>query len=84
MWIYYIPLNLLTFLIMGFDKFRARTRQRRIPERVLLTLGWLGGFLGLLLGMQIFRHKTRKPYFWISAIISCVLHAAIIYVIIIS
>lgn len=84
MLIYYIFISVLAFLAMGLDKSLARAQQWRIPERTLLTFAWLGGALGMLAGMQIFCHKTRKPYFWISAIISCVLHTAIIYVFIIS
>ena len=84
MLIYYIAVSILTFLIVGIDKFRARARQWRIPERTLLTLNWLGGAFGLLAGMLLFRHKTRKPIFWISAGVSSVLHAAILYIFTIS
>lgn len=79
MLIYYISLSILAFLAMGFDKFLARAREWRIPERVLLSLAWLGGAFGALPGMLVFRHKTRKPHFWITVIISSLLHAAVIY-----
>ncbi len=64
---------------MGLDKYRAQTRQWRIPERVLLGLAWLGGAFGALLGMQVFHHKTRKSHFWTSVLAGCLLHAVVIY-----
>ena len=79
MLIYYVSINILTFVLMGLDKMRARAHLWRIPERVLLGLTWLGGPLGTVAGMQMFRHKTRKPLFWISAVISIVLHLVVIY-----
>jgi len=53
-------LNLVTFLWFGLDKRRARLRGRRTPEGHLLLLSWLGGFPGGWIGMNVFRHKTRK------------------------
>ena len=64
----FLVLSILTFLLFGFDKNAARMNQWRIPEKVLLGLSILGGAAGGLLGMQVFRHKTRKNYFWIIPI----------------
>jgi len=79
MLIYYLSISILTFLALGLDKSRARKRRWRIPERRLLTLAWLGGAFGALLGMLVFHHKTRKPHFWISVVTGSVLHAAVIF-----
>lgn len=66
-----IGINVIAFLAFGWDKRSAETRQRRIPERTLLTLAFVGGALGALLGQQIFRHKTQKQPFrallWLAA-----------------
>ena len=59
-----IPLNFLAFTLYGYDKLQAQNRDRRIPEKVLLTLSFLGG-IGALLGMRFFRHKTRHKLFWL-------------------
>ena len=48
----------------GRDKRKARRKKNRIPESVLLGLGFFGGAPGALLGMSLFRHKTRHWYFW--------------------
>lgn len=63
MWYYLIGINLLTFLLYGLDKAKARRGAWRIPEKVLLGCGLLGGTLGALAGMKLFRHKTRHWYF---------------------
>ena len=53
-----LGVNLLTFLIYGLDKLLAIKRRRRVPEATLLTLSFLAGSLGAMLGMALFHHKT--------------------------
>ena len=48
---------------MHLDKRRAIRGQWRVPETVLLTVAAAGGSVGSLLGMLLFRHKTRKKRF---------------------
>ena len=55
--------NVITALLYGADKAKARRGAWRIPERVLLGCGICGGALGALLGMRLFHHKTRHWYF---------------------
>ena len=50
-------------LVYGLDKWAAQVNRQRIPERVLLGLALAGGSPGALLGMVLFRHKTRKTPF---------------------
>ena len=64
-----IPLTSINFLLFGYDKFQAKRNGWRIPERVLLGLTLLGGGIGGLAGMLVFRHKTRKNVFWLAAIV---------------
>ena len=53
-----------TFLLFGFDKWRAgRSRGRRVAESSLLLSSALGGWPGGFLGMLVFRHKSAKPSF---------------------
>ncbi len=71
---YYIIITIITFLVWGIDKYRAKFQQWRIPEKTLYGLIVLGGGVGALAGMSLFRHKTRKPAFKIMAILSVVIH----------
>ena len=64
--IYLLTVNLITFLLYGNDKSRARRRAWRIPEKTLLGAAVIGGSIGALLGMSVFHHKTRKPAFYIG------------------
>jgi len=56
-------LNVATFIAFGFDKWRAARSKPRVSEFNLVLLGALGGWLGGLLGMNAFRHKTAKLTF---------------------
>ena len=56
-------LSALTLILFGWDKLMARSNRRRIPEAGLLAAALFGGGTGALLGMLLFRHKTRKPPF---------------------
>ncbi len=70
--------NVVAFILYGSDKRKAIRNKWRTPESVLITVAWIGGAVGALLGMLVFHHKTRKWKFrihiaaalvvWISAI----------------
>ena len=61
--IYLLLINAAGLLLMLIDKHKAKNNLWRIPERVLLLAAFLGGSLGSLLGMYIFRHKTKHLKF---------------------
>ena len=61
--IYLVFINLLAFVLMGADKAKAKRNAWRIPEKTLFLSAILGGSIGAILGMQLFRHKTRHWYF---------------------
>ena len=58
-----ILINALSFLLMRTDKFKAKHHQFRTPEALLFLSALVGGSLECLMGMYIYRHKTRKPLF---------------------
>ena len=59
MLIYYLLLiNAVAFILMLADKLKARKNLWRIPEAVLMGSALLGGSVGALAGMYLFRHKT--------------------------
>ena len=53
----------MTFTVYGVDKAKARRGAWRVPEKTLFLLPLLGGSVGALLGMLVFRHKTKHWYF---------------------
>jgi uncharacterized membrane protein YsdA (DUF1294 family) len=62
---YFLIVNILAFIQTAYDKRQAAKRRRRISERSLLTIVFLGGTIGASLAMLIFRHKTAKfSYLW--------------------
>ena len=64
MLIYYLlAVNVLTFIVYGVDKWKARRGHWRVPEATLMGLAALGGSVGAWLAMQLFRHKTQKKKF---------------------
>lgn len=64
--IYLVIINLIAFLTFGADKRRARRDRRRVRESTLFLLAAIGGSIGALLGMYVFRHKTRHWYFCVG------------------
>ena len=75
--IYLVAINITALIVMAADKKHAVKKQRRVPESVLLTLAFIGGSVGALLGMFICRHKTRHLKFTLSFPLFLILHIAI-------
>lgn len=77
--IYLLIINAAAYLLMLADKRRAIKKLWRIPEKTLLLFAVLGGSLGALAGMYTFRHKTRKPKFYIG--VPAILAAQILFIV---
>ena len=60
---YLIVINIVTFLVYGIDKWKAKQGSWRISEATLLILAVIGGCIGALLGMNVWRHKTMHKKF---------------------
>lgn len=78
--VYLLLMNLAGMLSMGIDKQKAKKGAWRIPERTLFLIALLGGSLGSILGMQVFRHKTRHRQFVIGMPIIAVLQISLLVV----
>lgn len=63
---YLAVVNATAFLCFGWDKHQARRHRRRIAERTLLLLAAVGGSLGAITGIYLFRHKTLHRRFTIG------------------
>lgn len=75
--IYLTIINILSLFFCGIDKFCARRRMRRIPERVLLGFCAAGGAAAFWAGMQIFRHKTKHFRFAVGVPVMAIVWALI-------
>ena len=61
--IYLIVINVLTFIVYGIDKYKAKHAKWRIPEATLLLLAAIGGSIGAWCGMKVCHHKTMHKKF---------------------
>lgn len=64
--LYLLIINAVSFLLMLVDKRKAQKNLWRIPERTLFTAALFGGSIGSIVGMYLFRHKTKHWYFVIG------------------
>ena len=60
---YLAAVNVLAFALMGIDKVKAKRGAWRIPEKVLFLSALIGGSIGAIAGMFVFRHKTKHLSF---------------------
>lgn len=60
---YLIVINFLSFVLFGLDKWFAKKKKNRIRNSTLIGLSILGGSIGSLFGMYLFRHKTQTWYY---------------------
>jgi uncharacterized membrane protein YsdA (DUF1294 family) len=74
-------LNLITFILYGFDKAQSKRKGPRIPEKALHLLALAGGFIGGWVGRSVFHHKTKKPMFIFILVVSTLIHAGIFYLV---
>jgi uncharacterized membrane protein YsdA (DUF1294 family) len=65
---YFAFINIIAFINIGLDKWKAKSGRWRTSEWHLMVPGILGGILGVLAGMKFFRHKTRKTSFQIPIV----------------
>jgi len=72
-----ISVNIVTFLLFGFDKMQSIRHGLRVPEKNLWLAAFVGGSIGAIFGMKVFKHKTRKISFqfvlWILILIQIIL-----------
>lgn len=61
--VYLLLVNFIAFVLMGLDKRRAKRDKWRISEKALFLPAVLGGSVGAIAGMHVFRHKTKHWYF---------------------
>ncbi len=77
-WIYLGIINLVTFVVMGIDKLKAKKGARRIAESTLFLLAIVGGSIGGIAGMYAFKHKTLHKQFTIGFPLILIMQIALI------
>ena len=80
-WYYLIIINVFTFFLYGFDKYKARKGAWRIPESRLLFFAAIGGSAGALIGMFVWHHKTKHAKFYLDVPILLVIQVVIFYLV---
>lgn len=73
-----LAFNLITFVIYGIDKLKAKKSKWRISEAALLLLALFGGSVGAWLGLKVWRHKTQHKKFYIGIPVLMVVHFALV------
>lgn len=76
--LYFLFINIIVFILAGYDKYQARKNKRRIPENTLFFLELIGGTPGLLTAMLLFRHKTSKTSFIVKFAVILAIQATLI------
>jgi len=78
---YLVIINLVTFFVYGLDKAKAEGKAWRVKETKLLLLAFVGGTIGAIVGMKVFRHKTKKIGFLLPFVVILALQIGILYLV---
>ena len=76
---YLIVITIVTFLVYGIDKWKAKQGSWRISEASLLILAVIGGSIGALFGMKVWHHKTMHKKFKYGLPLILLVQIALIY-----
>ncbi len=76
---YLAAVNLIGLALMGIDKRKAKKRAFRIPEATLFIVAIIGGSVGSIAGMYLFRHKTRHRSFVLGMPLILLAQIALVY-----
>lgn len=77
--VYILIMSVLGFFAMLADKRRAINGKRRLSENALFAIALLGGGIGSLIGMYVFRHKTKHALFVVGMPLAAIIIPAFIY-----
>lgn len=80
--IYLVAINLFAYILYGIDKYKSKKSKWRIPEKTLITIALLGGSVGALLAMKMFRHKTKHKKFTIGVPLILIAQIVLFYMLI--
>ena len=75
---YLLAVNIVTFLLYGIDKYKAKKGKWRISEATLLTMAAIGGSIGAWAGMRLWHHKTMHKKFKYGIPVIIILQIALV------
>lgn len=75
---YLLVINVITLIVYGIDKLKAKRGWWRISEATLLILAAIGGSIGAWCGMVLFRHKTKHWKFKLGVPMIFILQIALL------
>jgi uncharacterized membrane protein YsdA (DUF1294 family) len=79
---YLVCISILSFIVYAYDKIQSLKNQRnikRVSEAKLLFLSFIGGTVGSILSMIIFRHKIKKTSFIIKFLLVIIAQIILIF-----
>ena len=77
--IYLLIVNVIGFLLLGIDKYKAIHQDYRISEKTLFMIALIGGAYGAYVAMYLFHHKTRKTMFKFGVPVIVLLESYLLY-----
>ena len=72
--IWFILISAVSIIMTVYDKWAAKRKKRRVPERTLLSLGIVGGAAAMFLTVKCIHHKTKKKKFMVGLPLEILLH----------
>jgi uncharacterized membrane protein YsdA (DUF1294 family) len=81
-WSYLVLINAGSLVLMGFDKMSARVNSERVPEMWFFLISLAGGFVGVVLGMFAFRHRTRKASFQLKIVAAAIFGTLVLFLLV--
>lgn len=75
---YILAISVITVIVTVYDKLAAKHLKRyRVPEKVLMGLGFFGGAAAEYITMKLIRHKTRHKKFMLGLPAMIIFHIVI-------
>ena len=80
LWAYLLVINIGSFLLFGIDKWKATYNKWRIRESTLIGIAVIGGSIGSIFGVYMFRHKTRHLKFTLGLPLILIVQAVLAFI----
>lgn len=72
-------INVLSFFLFKIDKKNSIIGKRRVSKLALCFVTLIGGTIGSLMSMQIYRHKTRKKSFIFKIVMIIAIQCSLLF-----